>query len=480
MSKKLIGLIMVILGILAFHLLGSQPETTALWSASIEEKIYSDPVEVAGRFVLLGGNKGKRYYHLFEVDKNGKVAAKSVKLPVLPYQPIPFADKVVVVDKSNMVRGFSVPGLKLEWESGTMKPIALKPKKLDDKSFLISSGRHGLYCLNADTGKPEWDYQFPKTLVGFAADEVLICITGYTDVENPAWKISGHSVVNGQEMWALDEKVSGDEPVFVQGFCVTTTDEGQLLVIKQSSGQVVYRHPAKGLKVAQIIGDRVLLLAAGGSRIVCLSLMTGQSWTTTMNSSLTGAARYADKLILVNKKRMRCVDVSNGTLHWNRGLNDIYNAFPFKKGIFITHKDSFFDRSTYGSYFSVNSGTPEWTSYGRSIFRRPLVTEYGDLAVTYRGTIKMIPTSEKTDLITEESQSINEKTDPEQKIIFFEQEKEELENENTEESTTEASATKPVTTDGDSSVNTEKKSKKDSDDPIETDLKVKDTGWLSD
>jgi outer membrane protein assembly factor BamB len=475
MSKKSIGLLMVILGILAFHLLGSQPETAALWSASLDEKVYSDPIEVAGRFVLLGGNKGKRYYHLFEVDKNGKMAAKSVKLPVLPYQPIPFADKVVVVDKSNMVRGFAVPGLNLEWESGTMKPIALEPQKLDENTFLISSGRHGLYCLNADTGKPEWDYQFTKTLVDFAADEVLICITGYTDVENPAWKISGHSVLTGQEMWTLDEKVSGDKPVFAQGFCLTTTDEGQLLVLEQSSGRVVYRHSAKGLKVSQILGDHVLLLAAGGSRIVCLSLMTGQSWTTTMNSSLTGAARYGDKLILVNKSRMRCVDIANGGLHWNRSLNDVYNAFPFKKGIFITHKDSFFDRTTYGSYFSVDSGTPVWTSYGRSIFRRPLITRYGDLVATYRGTVKMIPTKTTTDSHAQQSRSISQKADPENKIIFFDQ-KDKDETKKASEADGMATKTKEI----DAGEKSQKEDKSQIDDPIKTNLEIEDTGWVSD
>ncbi|MDN5278584.1 MAG: hypothetical protein PWR01_2549 [Clostridiales bacterium] len=391
MSRRTIGILMIILGILAFHLLGSQPETAAIWTTYINNKIYSDPVEVAGKVIFMGGNKGKKAYFLYEVDKDGKVSAESVKLPVLPYQPIGFAKRVVIADKSNMIRGFSVPGLNLEWESGAAQPIALEPLKIGKDKILVSSGRNFIFCLDNETGKPVWDHQFSKTLVNFAADEIVACITGYTDLKEPSWSLTGHSTENGELLWTYEEPVSGDKPLFIQGLCLTTTASGQLIILNQRTGQAVYRHSATGLKAIQLLDDRLILLAAGGSRVVSLSLMTGDSWTTTMNSAFTGAAKYGNSLLLSNKKSVRCVNANTGALFWDRNLGDIYNAFPFRKGIFITHKDSFFDRSTYGSYLSVESGTPIWTTYGKSIFQKPVVTSQGDLVVAYNGMIRMLP-----------------------------------------------------------------------------------------
>jgi hypothetical protein len=100
------------------------------------------------------------------------------------------------------------------------------------------------------------------------------------------------------------------------------------------------------------------------------------------------------------------VHAADGSLVWTRNLEDIYNAFPFRKGLFITHKDSFFDRKTYGSYISVESAKSVWTTYGQGIFQKPLVTSLGDLVTSYNGMIRMMPftasndneESEKTDI----------------------------------------------------------------------------------
>ena len=79
MSSRLLGVILIIISILAFHLLGSQPETQAIWQRSISEKIYSDPLAVGDRFVFIGGDKGKREYKLYAIDANGNTTAQSVQ-----------------------------------------------------------------------------------------------------------------------------------------------------------------------------------------------------------------------------------------------------------------------------------------------------------------------------------------------------------------------------------------------------------------
>ncbi len=391
MSKKSFGIILVICGILAFHLLGSEPETLAQWSTQIDEKIYSDPVELGNRFVFLGGNKGRRDYFLYEIDQSGKQTAKSAKLPVFTYQPLACGNIAVIADKSNMIRGFRVPGLSIAWEAALEHPIMIDPVKISNEKFAVSSGKNGLYCIDSESGQPIWDYQFQKSLVNFAADEVIVSIYGYTDLKEPAWEISGHDLETGEMLWTAADKVSSDNPLFVQGLLVTTTPGGQLIVIDQNNGQTLFKHPTTGLKAIQVVGDRVIMLAAGGSRIVCFSLMTGDSWTTTLNSGFTGAARFGNRLIFATKKTLRCVDAANGGLFWSRELGDVYNAFPFRQGIFMTHKDSFFDRTTYGSYISTASSNSVWTTYGRSIFQKPIVTAFGDLVISYNGSVKMMP-----------------------------------------------------------------------------------------
>lgn len=391
MSKKIFGIIMVVCGILAFHLLGSEPETRAQWTTEINDKVYSDPVAAGGRMIFLGGDKGKKTYRLYELDQQGNKSAESVAMPVLTYQPLACGNMVAAVDKSNMIRGFSVPGLQLAWEAALQKPIVVDPAKTATGNLLVVSGRDAIFCLDSSNGQAIWDYQFTKPLAYFAVDQVLVCVNGHTDVKEPNWTMNGFDPETGEMLWSQEEAVSADGMKFVQGLGVTTGKAGNLIIFDQMSGQILYKHETPGLRLAELFDDRAILLAAGGSRIVCFSLMTGESWTTTLNSSFTGAAKFGSRLIFTTKKSIRCVDAPSGNLIWTRELGDIYNAFPFRKGIFITHKDSFFDRSTYGSYFSSEAATPVYTAYGRGLFMKPLLTGNGDLLLTYNGVARLMP-----------------------------------------------------------------------------------------
>jgi outer membrane protein assembly factor BamB len=312
---------------------------------------------------------------------------------VLCYQPLDFAKTAVVADKSNMIRGFTVPGLALQWETAAAEPIMIQPVKVDENNFIVAAGRNVLYCLNNEDGAANWDYQFNKALLNFAADEAVFCVTGYTDLTEPSYTLTGHSITTGELLWTLKESVSSETPLFIQGLLITTTSAGNAIVVNQRTGELVYKDETSGLKAVQILDDRLILLAAGGSRIICLSLMTGQSWTITMNSSFTGAGKSNNRIILANKKSVRCVNANDGSLVWSQTLEDIYNVFAFRKGVFITHKDSFFDRTTYGSYFTTESGTAAWTTYGKSIFKKPLIIAAGDVVAAYNGDFKLMPST---------------------------------------------------------------------------------------
>lgn len=391
MSKRLTGILLIIAGIAAFHLLGSQPETNPLWYNQISAKIYSDPVSAGDRYVFLGGDKGKREFKLFEFDAQGKLSAESLQMSFLPYSPIVVGNMVVVGDSARVVRGFSVPGLKLEWESGTVEPIKIPPVKLDNENFLVQSDAHTLFCLNSKTGKPVWDKIFSDSLVNFAAGRVIVCIHGYDDLKTPKWKASALNPEDGSTVWTINLSLSQDTPLFVQNVCVLASSEGEILIADQESGSVLHRHPVKGMKAVQILDETLIMLASGGSRVICMSLMTGNSWSTTMQSGFIGAAKFGERLMLIDKKNLRCLDVTTGSQLWRRELEDVYNAFPHRNGIFTTHKDSFFSRQTYGSYIGTESGRNIWMASSRGLFMKPLPTSYGDLLVSYEGSIRMMP-----------------------------------------------------------------------------------------
>ena len=390
MSSRLLGIILIIISVLAFHLLGSQPETKALWYRDIADKIYSDPVSVGDRIVFVAGDKGKREYKLYEIDSNGNTKAQSVNLPSLPFMPLGFDSIVVVGDHNRMLRGFSVPGLQLAWESGTAEPFNIPPIKTGE-NLLVQSEARVLFCLASKDGQPVWDHTFTETLVNYGLGKVIVCLHGYEDLKSPSWKATALDPESGEVLWTINQPLGADTPLFVQNICILTSNEGEILVVDQFSGNILYKHPVKGLKPTQILDEHLIMLATGGSRLICLSLMDGKSWTTTMQSTLTGVAKYGGRLLIADKKNLRCLEIDNGAIAWMRSLEDVYNAFSFKNGIFITHKDSFLSRTTYGSYIETGSPNSRWVAHDKSNFLKPLVTGDGELLLAYNGSIRLLP-----------------------------------------------------------------------------------------
>lgn len=396
MSSRLLGVILIIISILAFHLLGSQPETQAIWQRSINEKIYSDPVAVGQHFIFVGGDKGKKEYRLYELDVDGNTTAKSVQLPHLPFQPLAYDDIVVVGDQAKMVRGFKVPGLELAWESGTIEPFRIAPVK-SGENLIVQSTANSLFCIDSKTGQPVWDHTFTETLINYGVDQTIVCLHGYTDLKKPRWKATALDAETGEVLWTSTSPLSSDKPLFVQNICVLTSSEGEMLVVDQYAGNLLYKHPIQGLKALDVLDEHLLMLAAGGSRLICLSLMDGRSWTTTMQSNLTGVARHGSRMLVTDKKNLRCLDINNGTLLWTRNLEDVYHAKAYRNGIFVTHKESFFSRSTYGSYIETGNSKSRWTAYGNSNFLNPLLSDKGELLLSYNGTMRMLPRSKTGD-----------------------------------------------------------------------------------
>lgn len=395
MSKRFFGVSLVLVGILAFHLMGSQAETPPTWISEIPHKIYDIPVVCNGHSIILGGLKSKKIYNLYQVTHTGQIT-KSVDLPSLTFRPITYKDSIVVGDKSRMIRGFSVPGLKILWESATQQPFRQAPLKISPERFIVTSSKNLLFCLDRKTGKPVWQKQFSGTIASLGYGKIITCIHGYTDTQNPKWKLTAIDPEDGETLWTFDSYVGPEAPIFTQGICILSDKDGKVIIVDQDSGALVYKGAVDGVRVIDVLSDKLIMLASGGSRIICMSLMTGNSWTTTLQASFLDVASYNGRLIIADKNGLRCVDENTGALIWRKQLNDVYNAYPFYKGIFVVYKDSFFARTTHGSYIEAMTGVSRWISHGKGLFYKPVIFGQGYLLPSYLGQIRLMPKVTKT------------------------------------------------------------------------------------
>lgn len=412
MSKKVIGIILILVGVILFHVLGSHPVTTPIWETSISDKIYSNPVIVNERAYFIAGDKGKQRYKVHELNFAGQITATTLELPALPFEPLAIGDVLVISDRSRVIRGFTIPGLSLKWETGTPQPFRIPPMPSDNIGFLIQGDDNSLFSIDSQTGEALWSQFFTDSLVNYSANQVVACIHGHKHAAKPEWRLSILDTEFGDILWTYDKPVSGDRPLFLGDTLITTSLEGQVIVFDQFSGKQLYQNMTKGLRLINAFDSQLLLLAAGGSQVVNISLTTGDSWSTSLQSGFTGVAHYDNKILISDKNSVRCFDLNTGDIFWQLSLQDIYNAFTFKQGIFITHKNSFFDRRTYGSYIETESNSRPWIAEGQSSFHQPVATSKGDLLLSYNGKILMMPPATNHEPLTDQPEDSTEDLTP--------------------------------------------------------------------
>ena len=406
MSKRLIGIILIIL-ILVFCYLNITTEkaTSAIWETEFNDKILSDPIPVAGKFVFWGGNKGKNLYKLYLINPQGQKIAESVSLPHLPFDPIVVGDKIIMADHGRMLRAFSSVDLKVLWELPSNDLFELPPSKCDvpilaqnnnsivkkiSPSVAQMSGK-SIFCIDPQTGKQIWDVTLIDKLKNYASDKVLITIHGYKDIENSGLKCSAYDLEDGLDLWTLEEYVSKETPVFVKNTCVLTTSEGEAIVVDQLSGKVLLKNDAKGFIAVKGLEQGVLLANKSYTSLAYLSLLTGKSWTCSMKKDFIGAVQIGSRLIVADKVSLRCFNIDNGDIIWMKELGDIYGLVPHRNGVFVTYKDDFASRTTYGACLGADSSENLWLAKGNSIFKKPCPIADGDLLLNYDGSIRLMP-----------------------------------------------------------------------------------------
>lgn len=391
MNKFLVGLIIVAACFLAYNIWSSEQETYAVWRTSISNKIYSELLPVNGDFVFWNGNKGKNLYKLTEINKYGQRVADSVELPNLPFAPIVVGDTVVMADYGRMLRGFSVPGLDVAWEAASPSPISFAPLKCGDSKVIQASGKNSIFCFDAKTGKQLWDIELLDDIKSFDCDKSLVVVHGYTDVSNPIWKCVAYDIEDGNQLWVVDCPVSKYKPVFVKNACILTTNEGEPIIVDQTSGNVLYSNNVKGYIAIKGFEDSVMFVSSDYKQAVYFSLIDNSQWSVSLDRELIGAAKHGSKILIVDKSELKCLKTENGEVLWTKKLGDAYEAYPFRNGIFVTYKEYFTSRTSYGTYFDTESAEGVWTAIGKNIFKKPYVTSEGDLLVNYDGSIRMMP-----------------------------------------------------------------------------------------
>ena len=405
MSKRLIGIILIVICTAAYYFLTTEPATSAIWEAEFEDKILSEPIPVSGNFVFWGGNKGKNIYKLYLINSSGQKIAESQNLPHMPFDPIVVGDNIIMADRGRMVRAFSSADLKVLWEVASNDPLERAPTKCDVPTMVVENGifvkktfpsvlqmsGKSIFCFNSKTGKQEWDVTVIDDIKDYAADNVLVVIHGYKDIKNPVWRCSGYDLEDGIELWKLEQPVSKETPIFVKNACVLTSSEGEAIAVEQKTGEVLLKNDAKGHIAIKALDEGVILVNQSYTNFAYWSLRTGKSWTSTMKKDFVGAVQIGSCLIFADKTSIRCFNIDSGENLWQKELGDVYGLYPHRNGVFVTYKEDFSSRTTYGACLGADSNANLWLSKGTSIFRKPCITAEGDLLLNYDGSIRLMP-----------------------------------------------------------------------------------------
>lgn len=401
MTKRSTALIvLIIFCIIAYYILNTEIETPAVWQSHLNNKVLSDYKSVDGNYLFLVGNKAKNFYKFNLFDQKGQLIAESVNLPNTPFEPFVLGKNIIIADHGRVLRGFSLPDLKVKWEIGSKVLFELPPLPCGDTSVIQASGDN-IFCLDSKSGEQIWGMTERGNIKSYGCDKAIVSIYGYKDLKNPVWSCSAYDL-DGDRLWDLEEKVIPNTPVFVKNTCILTTatstgkigeplEWGDIIVVDQISGEILFRSGAKGYIALKGFDEGVLLANQSYNTFVYLSLLTGKSWSSSLKNDFMGAVQINSRLIVADKKTLRCFEIETGILKWEKNLGDIYGAFPHRNGVFVTYKSSFTSRETYGICLGADSSDNIWLAKGKSIFRTPCPLPDGDLLLNYDGSIRLMP-----------------------------------------------------------------------------------------
>jgi outer membrane protein assembly factor BamB len=368
-------------------------ETPPIWVQQMDFKIYSDPIEANDHFYFVGGDKGINKHVLFELNQSGELVRQTPTLPATPYEPVVFKNQIILADAGRKVRAFSTPGLNIAWEVGADQHFKVKPIKLSEDKLLIMGNHKTLFCVDVANGEPEWDSELESPVVSYIAGDYILCI--HPNPNNPAsYWATAINPNDGALAWRITE-VSNNSPLVAENIFILTTDKNQTIIVDQRTGLIMFKNPNTKFNTVKVLTTHLLGVSKDKTNLMVTSLETGNAWETQLQTAFQDAIIMGSSIFITDKKHLYAKNLEDGKLKWRLKLNDIYNLYSVSNAVFVTHKNSFTSRITYGSLFDPVSSKPIWTTVGEQLFMKPVSTARGDLVVSYNGKCKLLPNSKR-------------------------------------------------------------------------------------
>lgn len=394
MKKKPITIVIAILlaAIAIYHLNNYRFETPSLWQKQYDFKIYSDPIKVGEKNYFISGEKAFNKHFICETDSTGEITAKTPELPSTPYSPILIGKHIVVADAGRMIRGFAVPGLSIVWEQASEDFFKIEPVKLDENRVLVTGNHKTLFCINVSTGDPEWDCSLETPIISCGADKYIICL--HQDPEKMeevnSYCATAINPETGVVAWRITE-LENTPPLFAENICVLSSKGNHTIIVEQRSGNILFKNSDNRFKPEKILETHLLTLSKDKTNLIVASLETGDSWEIHLQSPFQDAIKIKDTIFLADKKTLYAFEISNGNKKWRLNLKDIYTIAHLRGGLFVTHKEHFTSRTTYGKFINPDTSEVFWTAAGEQLFLRPSAMKNGDYLVSYNGLARLMP-----------------------------------------------------------------------------------------
>lgn len=386
---SVVAVLLIAIGVYYFQ--NFEAETPPLWQKNYDFKIYSDPIVVGDKSYFVGGDKGVNKHFIFETDSNGDITAQTPELPATPFQPELIGKHLIVADAGRMTRAFAVPGLSIIWEQGSEQFFKIKPVKLDENRVLVTGNHKTLFCINASTGDPEWDCALETPIVSCGADKYIICLhQDPASSEEDSYCATAINPETGAIAWRITE-LENTPPLFAENICVLSSKGNHTIILEQRSGNIMLKNPDNRFKPIKILETYLLTLSKDKTNLMISSLESGNSWDINLQTPFQEAIKIKDTIFIADKKTLFASNIANGHKKWRMNLQDIYTLSHLRGGLFVTYKEYFTSRTTYGKFINPESSEVLWTAFGEQLFMRPSPMKNGDYLASYNGKVRLMP-----------------------------------------------------------------------------------------
>ena len=397
--KKILFIIICsfIIVIISYFYITQETGTTPIWQKQYDFKVYSNPIYADNHSYFIGGNKGKNKLYIYELNTKGEISAISPQLPSTPYTPIYAGYRLILADISGMLRAFSVPDLKVIWELSSEKNFKLEPLKIDENKIAVvgavKDNESVLFCIDANNGETLWDISLGTPVKNYGASkDSIVCIQITPPSPNNIGKFCATciNVNTGTIDWRI-QNIENATPLLIEDICILTAPEGKTIIVDRKSGNIMFTNPQKGYKLIQICDNSLVTYKEADKQITVTSLYTGNEWNLKLEKTYKESILVGSVLVIADKSTLQGRNLSDGSLVWKQDFKDIYNLYSFRDGVFLTHKDYFTSRTTYGRFINANNGSIYWTAIDTNLLRKPVEFKDGDFLISYDGLGRLMP-----------------------------------------------------------------------------------------